>query len=92
MFLLLVVCLLVPYQLAFFPSEGLKMQILYYSIDFCFLIDIIFTFITAIHDPKTQMYITNKKIIAKDYLAFWFWIDFISIMPFDIISKSLNGN
>lgn len=91
-FLLLVVCLLVPYQLAFYPNEDTLMQLVYYSIDFCFLIDMLFTFITAIHDPKTQMYITNKKIIAKSYLAFWFWIDLISIMPFDIISSTLNGN
>ena len=83
---------MVPYQLAFFPSDNLQMRLIYYSIDFMFLIDIIFTFITAIHDPKTQMYITSKKIIAKEYFAFWFWIDFISILPFDIISNTLNAN
>ena len=55
-FLLLVVSLMVPYQLAFFPSDSLQMRLFYYSIDFFFLIDIIITFRTAIHDPKTQMY------------------------------------
>ena len=63
----------------------------YAVIDTCFFIDLIMTFFTTTVDPKTQMYIQDRRIIAKNYLRFWFWIDMISILPFDAISSSLGA-
>ena len=31
--------------------------------------------------------ITELKKIAKNYFSLWFWIDFISIFPFDEFSS-----
>ncbi len=51
----------------------------------------ILTFFTAVTDPKTQIIETNKRKIAILYLSFWFWIDLISIMPFDLAMMSGNN-
>jgi len=48
----------------------------------------VFTFLTATVDPKTQVIQTSKKVIAKQYLGFWFWIDMISVMPLDAFEQS----
>ena len=37
------------------------------------------------------MYISDKKIIAKNYLRFWFWIDMISILPFDAVGSAFDA-
>ena len=50
-FLLLIVSLLVPYRLAFDPEDSTGWLIVYYGIDSCFAIDMIFTFLTATIDP-----------------------------------------
>ena len=82
-FLLLAVSLIVPYRLAFDPVDSFGWLVVYYSIDICFVIDMVFTFLTATIDPKTQVVCTDKKVIAKQYFGFWFWIDLISVMPLD---------
>ena len=64
-FLLLIVSLLVPYRLAFGPEDNTGWLVVYYGIDACFVIDMIFTFLTATIDPKTQVVQTDKKVIAK---------------------------
>ena len=82
-FLLLTVSLIVPYRLAFDPSDSPFWIAVYYGIDANFVMDAILTFFTATIDPKTQVVQTDKKIIAKQYFSFWFWIDMISVMPLD---------
>ena len=52
-FLLLAVSLIVPYRLAFDPIDSTGWLIVYYSIDSCFVIDMIFTFLTATIDTNT---------------------------------------
>ena len=84
-FLLLVVSILVPYRLAFYPKDSQDWLIVYSVIDSCFLIDMILTFFTATVDPANQMVVTDKKEIAKNYLKFWFWIDLFSIFPLDLL-------
>lgn len=48
--LLLIVSILVPFRLAYFPTEDKKWVIIYTSIDSFFLIDIIITFFAATID------------------------------------------
>ena len=87
-FLLLIVSILVPYRLAFYPEDSLDWLIAYSAIDSFFLVDMVFTFFTATTDPKSQLVTTNKKEIAYNYIKFWFWIDLISILPFDLVRHS----
>lgn len=47
-FLLLVVSIIVPFRLAFFPNEDRDWVIIYLAIDSQFLIDMVLTFFTAI--------------------------------------------
>lgn len=48
-----------------------------------FSIDILLNFNTGVYlEGKLNM---ERKEILKDYISFWFWIDFISTFPYDII-------
>jgi hypothetical protein len=58
-------------------------------VDALFLIDIILIFNTAVLNDEYEI-IEDRCQIAKQYLGFWFWIDFIAIMPFDLLF-STNG-
>lgn len=40
-------------------------------------------FFHAYMDPNTFEDITDLKLIAKNYLRTWFFIDFIAIIPFN---------
>ena len=67
---------------------------LMFSIDAAFFVDIVITFFTAFHDESsTDSLVTDKKVIAKRYLKFWFWLDFLSIFPIDMcIPSDEDGN
>jgi hypothetical protein len=65
-------------------------------VDFSFLIDIIITFFTSYTDGD-NVEVTQHKRIMKNYIKFWFWIDLLSIIPFDYLfsgdsSSALNIN
>ena len=85
--LLLLVSIVVPFRLAFYEKDSPDWVIIYLVIDFQFLVDMILTFFTALTDSKTQEVIISKKQIAKIYLSGWFCIDFVSILPIDILSS-----
>jgi hyperpolarization activated cyclic nucleotide-gated potassium channel 1 len=55
-----------------------------YAIDIIFLCDLISNFFSAFEDEKMILVDDLKKIILA-YLKGWFFIDFLSIFPLDII-------
>ena len=55
-----------------------------YAIDIFFFFELIINFNSAYTDDKKEI-VDNRKQIAKRYLSGWFFIDFISILPLDII-------
>ena len=61
-------------------------------IDLSFFFDILITFFTAYFDEEKLILVTDKKIIARGYVKFWFWLDLISIIPFDLILVHANGD
>lgn len=83
--LLLIVSLIVPVRLAFVEKDSTSWFVFYTITDVFFLIDLILTFFTSVPDENRVYEITDKEIIAKKYLKGWFWIDLVSILPFDII-------
>ena len=87
-FLLLLVSIIVPFRLAFSPTDGFDWVVTYSAIDSFFFIDMILTFFTAVVDHKSQNIYTSKAVIAKQYLQFWFWIDLVSILPLDLLNMS----
>ena len=56
-------------------------------IDFLFFIDIIVNFLSAFYDKELEL-IDDWTIVAKSYLASWFAVDLISIIPFDLIYET----
>mmetsp|Transcript_27296 Transcript_27296/g.36510 ORF Transcript_27296/g.36510 Transcript_27296/m.36510 type:complete len:264 (+) Transcript_27296:1271-2062(+) len=83
--ILLVVSIIVPTRLAFAQSEPISWFVFYSTTDFIFFIDIILSFFTSVSDEQKVYEITDKKYIARTYLKGWFWVDFISILPLDLI-------
>lgn len=90
--ILLVVSMIIPIRLAFSIFETTTMHWLYTTIDLIFAIDLVLTFFTSITDEHKVYEITNKKIIAKQYLKGWFWVDLISIIPVDLILVSVESS
>jgi hypothetical protein len=62
-----------------------KWEITMYIIDGFFFIDLIACFFTTIEDRERMQEVTDLKAICKDYLSGWFWVDILSIIPFDKI-------
>ena len=88
---MILACALIPWQLAFVEDESLSWMIVNNVIDLSFLLDIIITFFTAyMDDHRLGVMVIDKKIIAKRYIKFWFWLDLISIVPFDRILRSFD--
>lgn len=83
--LVLVVSIIVPTRLAFATSEPLAWVIFYAVTDGIFFIDIIVTFFTSVSDKQRVYEVTEHRKIAIKYLKGWFWIDFVSILPLDLL-------
>lgn len=85
-FILVLSCILTPVDLAF-PSirdDIYSYNVFLYFLDFLFLCDIIATFFSAFEDFDLKIN-DNLKDIAINYLKGWFFIDFVSIFPIDLI-------
>ena len=83
---LLITCFQTPLNFAF--QEELDsytwLIVVTYVIDLLFLIDIVINFNSAIQLDGIEM-IDDRKTISKNYLTGWFLIDFLSILPFELI-------
>jgi hypothetical protein len=55
-----------------------------------FFIDIIINF-NRVYFDKNNNYVTSRKKIAKNYLKFWFWVDFVSFIPFSLFFHKLHA-
>jgi hypothetical protein len=77
----------VPYQACFVDAQSSDAQFIYDCwMDSCFLTDIVLTFFTAI-PTKTGGYISDKRVIAKTYIKGWFFIDFFTSLPFQVLER-----
>ena len=86
----LIYCMKIIYQLCFLGFDSYFMETMSDKIfDFTILIlntiYIILNFFHSYLDKNTGEIITNPKKIAKKYLKGWFFIDFISSFPFELI-------
>ena len=73
----------VPYRLALIEKDSIGWIWLNGFIDVCFLLDILIILNKPIFDDNFFL-VTNRKIIAEQYLKGWFFIDLVAIIPFDI--------
>jgi potassium voltage-gated channel Eag-related subfamily H protein 7 len=87
-------CVMLPFDLAFdlhsvlSPRTMLLHVLLSYLIRVVYLIDFCLGFRKAYIDERVGTEIRDPKVIAKSYLKFYFWVDFLSVVPFDLVSRS----
>jgi ion transport protein/cyclic nucleotide-binding protein len=81
--LILISCVLIPYQVAFNHFAYKSGSELLYIIDFFFLIDIILNFKTSYRHQGSE--IMDKKRISMRYLKSMFVVDLLANLPFDAL-------
>lgn len=92
--LIIAICLLyisfiLPIKIAFFNQYKNIFLIYDIVITSIFFIDIVIGFNRVILD-KNDNYITDRKIIAMNYLKGWFIVDFICFIPINLIFRYRN--
>lgn len=90
--LLLFVCVVIPFRIAFVKVQDSAWTLTFAIIDGFFFVDMVLTFFTSVSDEQKMTEISDKKVIAKRYFEFWFWVDIVSIFPFDQFSKIITGS
>ena len=92
--LLLVVSITTPWNIAFFDDPMIDNIAFDLLVDASFLTDLIINFNTAFYkytNERSQL-VTSRSQIAKNYIKGWFWIDLISCLPFDYVTKYSANN
>jgi potassium voltage-gated channel Eag-related subfamily H protein 7 len=92
--LLIYTAYVTPYEVAFLETTGVNPLFLFNRfVDVCFIMDMFRMFFTAYFDDDTvpAQWVTRHHQIAKRYLASWFIIDFISILPFDTMGLVMDS-
>jgi hyperpolarization activated cyclic nucleotide-gated potassium channel 2 len=83
---------IMPYRIAFFENDDTSA--LYYvdtSIDFLFMLDVFVNMNTPLVS-KGVITSYSRVSIFKRYLKTWFFIDIISSLPFNLITKVLSSS
>jgi hypothetical protein len=80
----------VPYRICFdAPAQG----VLWYFeqvLTAAFMIDVFFNFKTA-HTDNNQAWVLDRREIIARYLSGWFWIDFPSCVPVELLDYMMAG-
>ena len=82
-FLLMYTATLVPYRTIFIDNEE-KFTFLFFFdmlVDILYSIDLVLNFFMAYEDADKKLE-TRLKKIANNYLRSWFFLDFLSCIPF----------
>ena len=61
-----------------------------YIVDLFFAADILLTFRTTFFDAENEL-VLDKRVIRRSYLRGMFWIDFIAIIPFELLGYAWKG-
>lgn len=81
-------CLMTTLQMALYWDElSPSQKTANYIVDAFFLIDIFVIFNTAIQDEDLDI-IRDRSVISSTYLRSWFIVDFIAIIPFDLMMNN----
>ena len=88
-----IICIAIfsPYRIALTGFEMDKGFWLWVNriIDIIFFIDILLTFNSAVYDEHVDI-IEERKEIARRYIRTWFFVDLISIIPFELFLGNIN--
>lgn len=72
-------------------NENIKSKLMTIGniITLIFFVDLVLGFRRAFIDEKTGEHVKNPKLIAKQYLKFYFWIDLLGFIPFDMFTDNV---
>ena len=81
----------VPWRIGFNTTATPDMAIYWIDIivDVALLFDLVLNFFRFTIDPRTLSIVTDSKLVRTNYLWSWFWIDFVSVVPWDLIMKAM---
>lgn len=86
--ILMITCVLTPLDLAFtIETKSIFDNIPSFIIDLLFAIDILVIFNSAYYTEEMDI-VEDRRTIICNYLKGWFIIDFLSIIPFDVLLDS----
>lgn len=94
-FFVLYTVIAVPYRIGFATDPSDAETGFEVFITICFAVDIFINFHTAYLDNEAETWVTDKRLIARNYMSCWFWIDVAATVPFDQIVgafSSQDGN
>lgn len=85
--------LVTPFEVSFLNPDWNWLFVVNRLIDCIFLTDMGFTFFLDPMDDQTRKIngIPNHRLMAEAYLSGWFTIDFLSCVPFDLVTILLEG-
>ena len=90
--ILLISCVITPLRIAFGENEEpLGWEIINWTIDSLFFIDIGVVFSSAYYDEDFVI-IEDRKLIAASYCKSWLMIDALAIIPFDKFINAFSNN
>ena len=75
-------CIVNIYMVSFPFDESNLFTIVKWVIEGFFMLDIILNFMQGYIDPQEQIPVDDFKQIALKYVQGWFFIDFVSVLPF----------
>lgn len=84
-------CVYIPIEICFLSQSSTYVkQIAWtafdYLVDALFLVDITINIRTAYYDEDYELVLDPKQIF-RNYRKFWFWIDLLAVIPFDLILR-----
>ena len=59
-------------------------------VDCLFGVDILFSFSTQLRDRRGDT-IMDRRLIARTYMKYWFWIDAVAVIPFEVLFLTISG-
>eukprot|EP00928_Gymnodinium_smaydae_P023881 TRINITY_DN19528_c0_g6_i1.p1 TRINITY_DN19528_c0_g6~~TRINITY_DN19528_c0_g6_i1.p1 ORF type:complete len:753 (+),score=110.49 TRINITY_DN19528_c0_g6_i1:31-2289(+) len=88
--LLFYVAVTLPFSLGFHQIEALIPVDL--ACDMLFMLDIVFNFRTTYVCQADEVVVKHSRAIAVHYLKTWFFLDFVSSVPWDLVSAGIMPN
>lgn len=89
----------VPFMVAFDVDVDISIwdwhRVISLMVDVFFMFDVILNFNTGVE--INGIVSNDRRVIAKDYIKSWFWIDIVSAFPLDLVlsgsdsAKANNG-
>ena len=83
---LLFTLVVTPFEVAYIEPKFDALYGINRLVDLLFLTDLICQFFSPYYDSQMGGFVVEHKLIAKHYLTGWFIIDFVSILPFCVVS------